>query len=114
MVFVARIGEPNLEETELIHWVKLPFPPAVPMVMRGEITPAPSGVLILKVALKKIAEICLTCPCTSRYDTQVLLDDDSFYGVFPLSTGGRLCKIHQECFYEVVAIPRYLTAPISS
>jgi ADP-ribose pyrophosphatase len=54
-LFAARcltIGEPKLEGTELIRSVKLPFQQAAQMVMTGEITHAPSCVLILKVALK--------------------------------------------------------------
>ncbi|MCA9146758.1 MAG: NUDIX hydrolase [Planctomycetaceae bacterium] len=44
-------GKPQLEGTELIRCVKLPFQRVVAMTMAGEITHAPSAVLILKVAL---------------------------------------------------------------
>lgn len=55
-LYVARgltIGEPQLEGTELIRCVKLPFQQVVQMVVTGEITHAPSCVLILKVALER-------------------------------------------------------------
>lgn len=58
-LFLARslaVGRPNLEGTELIRCVKLPFPQVAQMVMAGEITHAPSCVLILKVALKRDLE----------------------------------------------------------
>ena len=58
-LYVARrltIGEPDLEGTELIRRVKLPFQQVVRMVTAGEITHAPSCVLILKVALKRYQE----------------------------------------------------------
>lgn len=46
-------GEPQLEGTEQIRCVKLPFQRAVQMAMTGDITHAPSCVLILKVALRR-------------------------------------------------------------
>ena len=47
------LGEQQLEGTELISRVKLPFSQVVQMAMAGRITHAPSSVLILKVALKR-------------------------------------------------------------
>jgi ADP-ribose pyrophosphatase len=47
-----KIGEPKLEGTESIRCTKLPFRRVVQMAMTGEITHAPSCVLILKVTLK--------------------------------------------------------------
>ncbi len=58
-LYVAKsltIGEPNLEGTELIQCVKLPFRQVVQMVMAGDISHAPSCVLILKVALETFPE----------------------------------------------------------
>ncbi len=55
-LYVARsltIGEPNPEGTELIRRVKLPFSRVAQMAMTGEMTHAPSCVLILKFALKR-------------------------------------------------------------
>ncbi|MCA9120341.1 MAG: NUDIX hydrolase [Planctomycetaceae bacterium] len=47
------IGKPNLEGTEQIRCVRVPFKRVVEMAMTGVITHAPSCVLILKVALKR-------------------------------------------------------------
>lgn len=58
-LYLARsitIGQQNLEGTELIRCVKLPFRQVVQMVMASEITHAPSCVLILKVAFKRPKE----------------------------------------------------------
>ena len=52
-LYLARglaMGEQQLEGTEQIRRVKMPFQQVVRMVMDGEITHAPSCVLILKVA----------------------------------------------------------------
>lgn len=45
------IGKPQLEGTEQIRCVKLPFQRVIAMALSGEISHAPSAVLILKVAL---------------------------------------------------------------
>lgn len=58
-LFLARsltLGEPDLEGTELIRCVKRPFSQVTEMAMTGEITHAPSCVLILKIALKSCRE----------------------------------------------------------
>ncbi|MBC8354912.1 MAG: NUDIX hydrolase [Planctomycetes bacterium] len=55
-LYMARsitIGRQELEGTEQIRCVKIPFQQVVQMVMTNEITHAPSCVLILKVALKR-------------------------------------------------------------
>lgn len=58
-LYLARsltIGEQQLEGTEEIGRVKLPFQQVVRMVVSSEITHAPSCVLILKVALRNLSD----------------------------------------------------------
>ncbi|MCH2181045.1 MAG: NUDIX hydrolase [Mariniblastus sp.] len=53
-LYVARglaVGDANLEGTEQIEHVVLPLAEAVDQVLRGEITHAPTCILILRVAL---------------------------------------------------------------